>query len=61
LFRTDGERFFDGWALARGVWLCAASWVIEILVGVGVTITCLAAEEEAGYELIPEVARGRRD
>lgn len=61
LFRTDTERFFDGWTLARGLWLCVASWVVEVCVAVGVTVTCLAAEEEAGYELIPEVPRGRRD
>lgn len=61
LFRTDHERFFDGWKLANGMWLCVASWVTQVVIGLGVTATCLVAQEEAGYELIPEPPRGRRD
>lgn len=60
LYRTDTERFFDGWRLDRGVWLVIASWVIEVIVGAVITFTCVFAQEEAGYELIPEPPRGRR-
>jgi len=60
LYRTDNERFFDGWVLDKGVWLCIASWATQVLVGLGITATCLVAQEEAGYDLIPDPPRGRR-
>jgi hypothetical protein len=61
LYRTDAERFFDGWQMGKASWMCVVSWASQILVAVGVTATCLAAEEEAGYELIPDPPRGRRN
>jgi len=60
LYRTDNERFFDGWVLDKGVWLCIASFATQVLVGAGITATCLVAQEEAGYDLIPDPPRGRR-
>lgn len=60
VFRSDRERFFEGWKLDRGLWVAVASVGLQGATVVGVVATCWVAREEEGYELIPEVGRGRR-
>lgn len=58
LYERD-ERFFGGWKLDRGFWLCVGSWALEVVVGVVVVAAAVLLPEEGGYELIPDEHRGR--
>jgi hypothetical protein len=54
LFGHD-KRFFDGWYLDTSFKLCTASWVLLVLISLGITASAYYLEEEGGYELIPNV------
>jgi hypothetical protein len=55
LFDTD-DQFFPGWYLDKSWSMCTASWVIQGLCALAITVAAVVLPSEGGYELIPDSA-----
>lgn len=52
LYDND-DKFFPGWSLSHGFFLCTASWVVSFISAAAIALSVYIYPEEGDYELIP--------
>lgn len=53
--RDNDEKFaVPGWYLDKSWDLCTASWIMQVIVAIAITLAALCLPSEGGYELIPD-------
>ncbi|KAK5070490.1 hypothetical protein LTR64_000161 [Lithohypha guttulata] len=56
--RDNDDKFsVPGWYLDKSWEMCTASWTLQVLVAIAITLAALCLPSEGGYELIPDSIR----
>jgi len=54
LAKNDEKFAVPGWHLDKSWDMCTASWTLQIVVAIAITLAALCLPSEGGYELIPD-------
>jgi len=54
LAKNDEKFAVPGWYLDQSWDMCTASWTMQIVVAIAITLAALCLPSEGGYELIPD-------
>ena len=53
--KDNDEKFaVPGWYLDKSWDMCTASWTLQVVVAIAITLAALVLPSEGGYELIPD-------
>ncbi|KAK5942690.1 hypothetical protein PMZ80_005256 [Knufia obscura] len=54
LAKNDEKFAVPGWHLDKSWDMCTASWTLQVLVALSITLAAVFLPSEGGYELIPD-------